>query len=288
MTDQAANLRRLAHSQFQKELPPPTPGGAPIIAVTSAKGGVGKSTVSLYLSYFLAESGARVLLLDTNLSSPSLHIMIGNDNHFSLHQFIANGNEVVTNKLEPIFKQFYFIPNPNHRHSDTLKNDLPTFLEQLNAARSHFDFIILDTETGLNHWNISLLLNSDENLVLSFSDPTAIIDTYLYFKTILEFAPLSNFRIVFTQILEEKYGTQAIEKLNLALSNFLNTSVQSAGFIPLDIHIKKSIQNQVLPWHNSCNTLACQQIKKLANRIRKRLKEQNFQQDEPNSIMRGS
>jgi len=236
---------------------------------------VGKSTLSLYLSYFLAKTGARVLLIDANLTSPSLHVMIGNDSLYSLHHFVSDGNFFRNSDFQPLYKQLYFLPNTEHeQYAEELRNDLPEFLKNLQAARSAFDFIILDTETGLNQWNVSLLLTTDDNLVLSFSDPTAIIDTYLYFKTLYEYTELEKFSVIFNQILEDKYGMQAIEKLNLALSNFLNISVELAVNLPLDIHLKKSIQNQILPWHNSCNTIVCQRLKKLAENMKHRISQQ--------------
>jgi len=275
MIDQAANLRRLAYSQVQRDLQNSSHPGSQIIGISSAKGGVGKSTLSLYLSYFLARSGARVLLIDANLTSPSLHVMIGNDSLYSLHHFVSEGNFFRKPDFQPLYKQLYFLPNTEHeQYSEELRNDLPEFLKNLQAARSAFDFIILDTETGLNQWNVSLLLSTDNNLVLSFSDPTAIIDTYLYFKTLYEYTELEKFSVIFNQILEDKYGMQAIEKLNLALSNFLNVSVELAVNLPLDLHLKKSIQNQILPWHNSCNTIVCQRLKKLTENMKHRISQQ--------------
>lgn len=264
MTDQATNLRLLAQERAKKNSEN-FHVSARTLAIVSGKGGVGKSTLSLYLAFYLAQLKQTVLLVDANLHSPALHVMLNQTPTPTLQQLMDRSADIQSLKLAPLYPNLYFIPNTETAgYPPSNQPDAVVFRERVAAIGGQFSYIIFDTHTGLNNWNVNLLQSTDENIVLSFSDPTAIIDTYVYIKNIKSVIPPQRFSLLINQVFTKNEGAEAFEKLNLALSHFLKFKLALRGIIPLDTELRKANLQQSAPWHNSCNTMACHRIRELA------------------------
>ena len=146
------------------------------ILITSCKGGVGKSTVSIGIATALATLEKRVLLIDFDLGNRSLDLMLGLEDSFiydicDLVSGRADCESVVT--LHPEYPNLAFIGGPFRYTDDITEKDFEMALDRLEEVYD-FDFIMVDTSGGA-HESVTLSAPAcDTALIVSSQNPTAI------------------------------------------------------------------------------------------------------------------
>lgn len=255
MTDQAEALRRMVN---QEQV-----AGPRIVAVTSGKGGVGKTNVSVNLALALLELGHRVVLVDVDLGMANADIVLGIYPEFNLTH-VLTGEKHVDEILEdgPNGLKIlaggsgvYDIANLSASHLDAFTKAL----EGLND----FDFIILDTGAGIHKNVVSFAVASSEVLVVTTPEPTAITDAYGVIKVILQRSPESSIHLVVNMAHSPQEAELAAEKLNTVIRQFLNREVRYAGYILYDHHVVSSVTEQrpvLLAYPSSMTSRAIRRI----------------------------
>ncbi len=249
MMDQAAKLREIARKRKEHQ-PQWKDGKARYLAVASAKGGVGKSFLTLVLAELYAQAGASVLVIDSNLITPSLHVLTNTTPQFSVRDMLSyrvDENQVLFNVLTDNLQLLANEAQGSAITRPTLENAI-FFLEQIHAFRRVFDLIIFDTHTGLDSWNLSLLQAAQTVLLITTPEPTAIIDSYLFIKAAEEFMDLQSIQLVINQALTPDQGKEAAVKLNMALSHFLHLELPYIGSATFDLSIRQLMQDQAFPY----------------------------------------
>ncbi|GAB4337258.1 MAG: hypothetical protein Kow0037_19750 [Calditrichia bacterium] len=266
MMDQASNLRLLAESknnQEDKRLRQET------IIVTSGKGGVGKSSLSLILAYALARLNKRVLLVDANLQNPNLHILTNTDSQQPLRSWLDEQVPIEKSAIVELGDGLDLLPN-NAMAAERryyVQEDGAVFMDLLRPLAGEYEFVILDTQTGLNQWNLNLIARSDLSLVVSISDPTSVIDTYMLIKAALPHISQPNFQLVVNQVIGEQTGLEAHQNLNLALEHFMNYQVELLSMVPFDQEVVKAGFEQRPVWEVTKSSRALCQAEKMARMI---------------------
>ncbi len=249
MRDQAAQLREIARKR-EAHQPQWQEGKARFIAIASAKGGVGKSFVALALAEQYARNGAQVLLVDTNLNTPSLHVLTNTTPQFSVRDMLSlrvGEEQLMFNAID---ENLQLLPNEapsNQMNASTLDNAI-FFLEQMQPLRRVFDVVVFDTHTGLDSWNLSLFQAAHAVVLMTTPEPTAIIDSYLLVKAASEFMELNAFHLLINQVLVKEQGNEAANKLNMALDHFLGIRLPLAGTVMFDLSVRKLMQEQIFPF----------------------------------------
>ncbi len=249
MMDQAARLREIARKRNEHQ-PQWKEGKAHYIAVASAKGGVGKSFLTLALGELYARNGANVLVIDANLNTPSLHVLTNVNPRFSVRDMLAyrvDDNQIWFSMVSERLQLLANEAPENQMARGTLDNAI-FFLEQIRNFRRVFDVILFDTHTGLDSWNLSVLQAAQTVLLVTTPEPTAIIDTYLLVKAASEFMSLDTIQLVVNQALIREQGQEAAEKLNMALGHFLQVQLPLVGTAIFDLSIRQIMQEQAFPY----------------------------------------
>lgn len=215
------------------------------ITICSGKGGVGKSFVSANLANLLSNKG-KVLLWDSNLNFPNLHLILGVDPPIRLNDYInsnINFKETiyqVSNKLDLI------IDSPlSDRQSDNHGAKFYDIYQEI-VAIDKYDFVIIDTMPGAGELVLESCILSDLSLVLITDEPTSIVDSYGLLKLILPFVNQENIGLLVNNVIDEEDYKEIYEKINITTNKFLNANFKSFGFIPYDREVRKSIQVQEL------------------------------------------
>ena len=241
-SDQASDLRSMVEAQRKARN-----HGDPatrILAVTSGKGGVGKSTISVNLAIALSQMGARVLLFDADLGLANLNVLLGVIPKFNLYHVIK-GQKSLKEIIVKVADNVDIIAGASGYSSlaNMDENDREVLIEAFSDL-SGYDILLIDTGAGVGHNVTGFLLPADDIIVITTPEPTSITDAYGIIKSIVIEDPNKYIRLVVNRADSSAEGRKVAEKIINISSQFLNVQVESAGFIYNDENVAKSIRKQ--------------------------------------------
>lgn len=235
--DQASTLRQMVGKS--------DPGTTTqIITLTSGKGGVGKSTISVNLGLSLASAGKKVLLFDADLGLANVNVLLGVVPKFNLYHVIKGHKELediiirTPEGLDIIAGASGYSMLANL--SDKERGTLVSAFEKLSG----YDIMLIDTGAGVSSNVVGFTLPADKVIVVTTPEPTAITDAYGIIKSIVLVAPDKNIKLLVNRATSSLEGKKVAERVINISSQFLNVRVENLGFIYDDDCVPKSIRRQ--------------------------------------------
>ena len=241
MGHQAEKLQKLVESNSAKKAKKTR-----FIAITSGKGGVGKSTISSNLAYTLAQKGLNVGIFDADIGLANLDVMFNvKIKKNILH--VLKGEASVSDILIPITRNLILIPGESG--DEILKySDQALFERFMQEAQvlDKLDVMIIDTGAGIGEHIQMFLDAADDVIVVTVPDPAAITDAYATIKTI---ATLRNdVNMIMNQVKNEKEAVGVFEKIRkVALANIgEQLQLKLLGKINEDAKVAAAIKQRAL------------------------------------------
>jgi flagellar biosynthesis protein FlhG len=219
------------------------------IAVTSGKGGVGKSNIVVNLALSLAASGKKVIVLDADLGLANLDVLFGVRPRYTLHH-VMQGKKSLFEVVTAVSPNLRLIPGGSGianlaDMSDELRSEL---LESLSMLQQYADILLIDTGAGLSANVIGFLGCADEVLLVSTPEPTAMADAYGIIKTVaLSGLPFPNMSIIVNRCISPGEGHGVSSRLLAVARQFLSVEVGYKGFILDDESVSRAVRHQK-PW----------------------------------------
>ena len=238
MRDQAESLRLRLNRRNEQS-------ATKAIAITSGKGGVGKSNVSLNFSIMLSRRGFRVLLFDMDIGMGNIDILLGQSSHatiidlfyerFSLYELIKNGPENISfiaggTGLANIFTM------------DEEKVDF--FLTQLQLVSEQYDYLIFDMGAGISEDRLRLLKAVHEIFIVTTPEPTAMTDAYAMMKYVHMQEKNIPFYVIVNRAQTDQEGRDTLRRLKSVAKQFLNKDIIPLGVLPEDRSVYKAVVRQ--------------------------------------------
>ena len=145
------------------------------IAITSGKGGVGKSTTAINIGILLAQAGKKTVVVDADVSMANVGIMLGVERApISLHNVLMGESDVMDAVYEGPSKMKYV---PSGLSIDRVKKiDFKKFADAINELESTFDYVIVDSPPGLHKQEESIIKSCRETILLVAPEPTSLAD----------------------------------------------------------------------------------------------------------------
>lgn len=242
--DQAENLRNIIKKQNQRDI-----GNARVIAVTSGKGGVGKSSVSINLAVQFTKMGKKVIILDADFGLANIEVMFGVIPKYNLSDLMLNGKdikEIITDGPEGV--KFISGGSGIAKLVNLDKEQVKRLVSKLSELESMADVIIIDTGAGISSSVMEFLVASPETILVTTPEPTSITDSYALMKAL---SMNENFRknetsikMIANRVTSENEGRKLFEKLNMVVSKFLDINMTYLGAIPMDNNNIKAVMKQ--------------------------------------------
>lgn len=216
------------------------------IAFTSGKGGVGKSTLVLNTALVLARRGQRVAVLDGDLGLASLHLLLGLTPRYDLRDVIAGERTLREIAIVgPYGLQLLPAGSGVAELASLPAGNRAALLDELRAFAAPLDFLLIDTGAGIGETVLHLLEASDEALVVTQPEPTALADAYALIKVIVRSTAAYPFHVLINMVRHEQHARQVYEALAGVLVRFLGYRPGWGGWVAGDPAVAEAVVQQV-------------------------------------------
>lgn len=271
MSDQATVLRGLMERQSTATTVAaerPATAKARSIAITSGKGGVGKSNIALNLAIALSETKASVCLLDANPGVGNIDLLCGLNGYWNLSHVITGARMLKDIVLDgPGGVQV--IPGASGLHdlADCPASVQNEIVNQLEGFEQAYDFIVIDSGSGLHGPARGFVVAADLILIVTTPEPTSVADAYATVKS-LSHCKLPVLEALVNQADSPEQGWLILERMRQTARMFLRTHVEVAGTIPRDPCVSEAVLRRFpfLIDHPQCAASAS--IRRLARRLK--------------------
>ncbi len=239
-----------------------------MIAVTSGKGGVGKTNVVANLAVCLSEMGKKVVVLDADFGLANIDVLLGLTPRFHLGHVLF-GNKTLTEIMVQGPKGIRIIPASSglQRLSELTEAQRSQLVESFEDLGTDTDYLLVDTAAGISTNVIHFLMAAHEVIVVSAPEPTAIVDAYATIKIILAEDPAKPVHVLINSVQSETEAREVFNQINTVVKRFLNSEVGFLGHVERDGHVRQAVRSQVLVTHLYPNAPASRCFRNLANAL---------------------
>ncbi|CAA0090649.1 Flagellum site-determining protein YlxH [Zhongshania aliphaticivorans] len=216
-----------------------------VIAVSSGKGGVGKTNVSVNLACQLARRGNRVLLMDADLGLANVDIMLGLKPKWNLSH-VLDGKCSIEDVLIPGPDGITIIPAASgiKKMAELASEQHAAIVRSLSALSGDYDVMIVDTAAGISDSVITFSRASQYVLVVVTDELTSMADAYALIKVMNRDAGIKRFKVLRNMVNSHDQARDGFERLNEVAQRFLDVTLEYAGFIPRDPYLIKADTRQ--------------------------------------------
>lgn len=254
MNDQAQRLRELARSRelANSTVNLPNNNISPVavrcksIAVTSGKGGVGKTNIALSLAVSLASLKKKVLLLDADLGLANVHILLGLAPRFNLSHFLNQSctlEQVIIKGIGGVD----ILPGASglEEMANLDLGRLELLQHQFQNLEEQYDYMIIDTGAGIGANVIRFASRADLVVLVMSPEPTSLADAYAMVKVLYE-KGARRIQTLVNMAVSERDGGETFDRLNALVVKFLKQPLELLGILLFNREIPKSVRRQRL------------------------------------------
>jgi flagellar biosynthesis protein FlhG len=220
-------------------------GGVRTIAVTSGKGGVGKTCVTVNLAVALARRGRRVLLIDADLGLANVDTVLGLHPRATLRQVLSGERAIADVVLDgPAGIRIVPAASGFEEMGRLPGAQLLALLEQVDGLARDFDVALIDTGAGISPAVLCFGLAADEKLIVTTPEPTALTDAYALMKIFANHYGERCLDVVVNMARSRGEAARTFSHLSRVSERFLGFAPRDRGALPLDHEVPAAIRRQ--------------------------------------------
>ena len=215
------------------------------IAVTSGKGGVGKTNVAINLAVSLARLRHRVAILDADFGLGNVDVLLGLAPSAHIGH-VLNGERRLAEVMVAGPRGVKVIPASSGMAQLTAltAEQWDLLAESLDEIANDLDYLIIDTGAGISGNVIDAIRIASRVLVVTSLDPTAVVDAYAVIKLLSTTDPEQEIGIVVNQVRDAGEAQQVFAQLEVAASRFLKRRITYVGFVAEDPAVREAVLMQ--------------------------------------------
>ncbi|MGD8568405.1 MAG: MinD/ParA family protein [Gammaproteobacteria bacterium] len=216
-----------------------------VIAVTSGKGGVGKTSISVNLGVSLASMGKDVMLMDADLGLANADVMMGLHPRFNLSHVIS-GERPLDEVLMDGPEGLKLVPAASGLHSmaQLAPAEHAGVIRAFSELNFPLDVLLIDTAAGISDNVIAYTRAAQEVIVVLCDEPASITDAYALIKLLSRDYGLHRFRVITNMVSSIQTGKELYRKILQVTDRYLDVALDFMGVIPNDEYLRKAIQRQ--------------------------------------------
>lgn len=216
-----------------------------VIAITSGKGGVGKTNIAVNLSICLAASNKKVLLFDADLGLGNIDVVMNISNRYNLMQVISGQKELreIIN-IAPAGVEVICAGSGIEELANINQFQLQRLIDELEELESNTDMLIIDTGAGINNTVINFCTAADSVLVVTTPEPSAMTDAYAMIKVLAARNFEGRISLVVNMANSTAEGKRIYRQVADVAMKFLDLPVYEAGVICKTQQVTNSVRTR--------------------------------------------
>ncbi len=239
-----------------------------VIAVTSGKGGVGKTSVAVNLSIALGKLGRKVILFDADLSLANVDVALGLRAQWDISH-VLNGEKSLEDVMLDAPGGVRIIPAASgigelSRLSEQQQAGLIGAFSELSVP---VDTLVVDTAAGLDSSVLRFSSACQDIIVVVCDEPTSITDAYAMIKVLSQDCGVKSFNLLSNMVENESHGRSLFAKMDKVVNRFLDVKLSYLGAIPRDHQMRRAIREQVAVAHTYPFCMSSRAITRLAEKL---------------------
>ena len=231
-----------------------------IIAITSGKGGVGKTNIVANLGLAFRELGKKVLILDADLGLGNIDVLLGLTHKYNLSH-VFSGEKKLSEIIIEGPGGMKILPAASGIQSMTrlTKDQRIKIIADLERLLESMDILLIDTAAGISSNVMYFNVSAHEIIVVASPEPSSITDAYALMKVLSIKYQEKKFRMIVNMVNSIHDSNEVFNQISMVSDKFLDISIDHLGYIFFDINIKKSVKRQkaVYELYNASKASRC-------------------------------
>lgn len=238
------------------------------LAITSGKGGVGKSTLSANLAVALAQDGVRTLLFDADFGLANLDVFMGVKPNLCQYD-VLKGNATLREVTIDCPSGVSLVPGGTALPLLTSigPKRYQAMLDQMHEMSDDFDIALFDTGAGIGRQVINVAASADSTLIVTTPDPASLLDAYAAVKTIFRKNPDATMYVLVNQVTNPSDGERHFRVLDKIASEFVQAKLQYVGAVRRDPTVSGWLAKRTPAVIGDPNGVVVQDVRRLAAAI---------------------
>ena len=233
-----------------------------VITFLSAKGGVGKSSLIVNLSYLLKKKNLETLIIDTNFTFPNIDIFLGENTGLKIlkNSVVEDKNilELIRNSKKGI--KYISLPLPEKPFNRQI-------IKSIRENIFNLDFIFIDTPVGINENSLFLATHSEKVIIITTTEIASLSNTYILLNLLSRKTAILP-EILINKAESKREAIETYEDLKRTVKNFLKMEIKFLGYTLKDKNFENAVKEGNIPLENSF-TPYIQSLKGITEKLNK-------------------
>lgn len=256
-TDQADGIRRMAQ-----------PRPVRVLAVSSGKGGVGKTNVAVNLGVSLSELSRQVVLLDADLGLANVDVLLGLQPKFNLSHVLSGERSLDEILIEgPSGLKIVPASSGIQRMSELTTAEQAAVIRAFGEMNQNIDVLLVDTAAGISGGVVNFARACQDIVLVVCDEPTSLTDAYAFIKLLNRDYGVHRFQILPNMVQDYQQGRALFSKLCRVTDRYLDVTLDLLGVVPQDEQLRKAVQRQTPVVVAYPNSKAAQAFRGLAQKM---------------------
>lgn len=216
-----------------------------VIAVTSGKGGVGKTNVAANVAVALGQRCRNVMLLDADLSLANVDVLLGLQPRFNLSHVLSGDVDLSATVMHgPAGIRIVPATSGNYAMTDLSPASQAAIVNAFSELADQPEVLVVDTAPGIAPAVARFVQASQQAVVVVCDEPASITDAYALIKVFSRHYGVSHFQIVTNQTRSANEGHRLFDKIRRVTDSYLDVVLRHLGDIPDDRMLRRAVQEQ--------------------------------------------
>ncbi len=216
-----------------------------VIAITSGKGGVGKTYVTANLAYILSRMKKKTLIFDADMGLANIDVILGIFPKDNMHHVLL-GEKSLSEVIVPGPGGIKILPAASgiQEMAELSKGQKLTLMDELNDLNEDFDFMLIDTAAGITGNVLYFNMAAKEIIVIVSPEPTSLTDAYALIKILYNGHAEKRIMLIVNMAKNSHEAQEVFARLSKATEHFLDLSIEYLGYIIYDEKVTEAVKQQ--------------------------------------------